>query len=271
VICGSDGLTLVDPGWKSAATDRALVRLLATLGAVPGDVRQFVVTHAHWDHYTQALDWEERYGAQVFLGRAEEDAAAVALVANHQTASFALGLRARPVARETVVVLGAAGGLGSASTQAAAALGAAVIGVVHRDGAEDFVKGTGPAHAVQLRELRQIRELTAGRGADIIADPIGGDAFDDAVRALAAGGRLLVLGFAAGGIPVLKVNRLLLRNIAVLGAGWGEFLRTDPSSLDLVVDGLTPPVTGRFPLADDRSAVELLEAGGVLGKIVIIP
>jgi NADPH2:quinone reductase len=151
-------------------------------------------------------------------------AQAVALVANHQTAYFALVLRAHLRAGETVAVLGAAGGLGSAATQVAHALGARVIAIAHRPGVEDFVRATGADDYLPLREgwAGRVRDLTGGRGVDVLVDPIGGDAFDDAVRVLAPGGRLLVLGFASGAIPSVKVNRLLLRNVGVLGAGWGS-------------------------------------------------
>ncbi|GAA1750314.1 NADPH:quinone oxidoreductase family protein [Aeromicrobium alkaliterrae] len=209
------------------------------------------------------------------------DTEAVALLANHQTAYFSLVVRARLEPRETVVVLGAAGGVGTAAIQVASALGARVIGVVHREGADDFVREVGADEVVPLRDgwAAQVRELTGGRGADIVIDPVGGDAFDDAVRCLAHDGRLVVVGFAGGGIPSVKVNRLLLRNVGVLGAGWGEALRADPTLLavvaggvdDLVVGGLRPAVTQRAPLADGASAVEQLAAGGVLGKIVLEP
>jgi NADPH2:quinone reductase len=210
-----------------------------------------------------------------------DDAEAVALLANHQTAYFSLVTRARWTAGETVVVLGAAGGVGSAAIQVAAGLGARVIGVVHRDGAADFVRSVGAEIVVQLREgwAQRVRELTDGRGADIVIDPVGGESFDDAVRALAPGGRIVVVGFAGGGIPTVKANRLLLRNVAVVGAGWGEYLTAAPSALpvvaggvaDLVAGGMRPPVTRRFDLAEGRSGVELLAAGGVLGKVVLVP
>lgn len=210
-----------------------------------------------------------------------DDAQAVALLANHQTAYFSLTTRARVAPGETVVVLGAAGGVGTAAIQVASALGARVIAVVHREGADEFVREVGADEVVALREgwAGLVRDLTDGRGADVVIDPVGGDAFGDAVRCLAPFGRIVVVGFAGGGIPSVKVNRLLLRNVAVLGAGWGEALRTDPSLLaivadgvaDLVAGGLRPPVTQRVPLADGAAAVELLAAGGVLGKIILEP
>lgn len=152
-----------------------------------------------------------------------DDVQAVAMAGNHQTAYFALVERARVAPGETVLVLGAAGGVGSASVQVARALGAGVIGVVHREGADEFVRSLGAQDVVRLGDgwADRVREVVPG-GVDLVIDPIGGPAFDDVVRVLAPGGRLVVVGFASGGgIPSVKVNRLLLRNIDVLGAGWG--------------------------------------------------
>lgn len=208
-----------------------------------------------------------------------DDAHAVALVANHQTAYFSLAVRAGLSAGDRVVVLGAAGGLGSASVQVAAAMGARVVAVVHREGAADFVRGLGAESVVRLAGDWG-REVKAVLGAaDVLVDPVGGDAFDAAVRVMAPGGRLVVVGFAGGDIPQLKVNRLLLRNIAVVGAGWGEWLRTSPESLTQIADGvaglvrngLRPPVTGRYPLDRGHEAIEALASGGVRGKVVIEP
>lgn len=208
-----------------------------------------------------------------------DDAEAVALVANHQTAYFSLVLRAGLRAGERVVVLGAAGGLGSATVQVAVAMGARVIAVVHREGADDFVRGLGAESVVRLDDGwgRKVRDIVGA--ADVLVDPVGGAAFDEAVRVLAPGGRLVVVGFAGGEIPLLKVNRLLLRNISVLGAGWGEWLRNSPTALGevaggvagLVAKGLRPPVSGRYRLEHGREALEVLERGGVRGKVVIEP
>jgi len=209
-----------------------------------------------------------------------DHADAAALLANHQTAHFALARRAALVPGETVLVLGSAGGLGSASVQLAKALGARVIAAVHREGAGEFLAGIGADDVVPLREgwAARVRELTGGRGADIVVDPVGGSAFDEAVRVVAPEGRLVVLGFAGGGIPEVKVNRLLLRNISVVGAGWGEYLRTRPEALrgtadslnKLVADGLRPPVTARYSLDRGAEALRDLENGQILGKAVLI-
>jgi NADPH2:quinone reductase len=124
-----------------------------------------------------------------------------------------------------------------------------------------------------------VRENTGGRGVDVVVDPVGGDPFDEAVRALATEGRLLVLGFAAGSIPAVKVNRLLLRNVGVLGVGWREFLMAHPDAQaeygrgvgELVAAGLRPPAPQRYPLSQGRAALESLAAGGVYGKVVLEP
>ena len=127
--------------------------------------------------------------------------------------------------------------------------------------------------------LEAVQEHTDGRGVDLVVDPIGGDAFDDAIRALATEGRLLVIGFAAGGIPTVKVNRLLLRNVSVIGVGYGEFVNRKPGSqsvfafgvAELVKAGLRPPPPVRFPLSKGADALESLAGGGVLGKLVLEP
>ena len=126
---------------------------------------------------------------------------------------------------------------------------------------------------------KAVREHTGGRGADVVVDPVGGEPFDEAVRALATEGRLLVLGFAAGTIPSVKVNRLLLRNAGVLGVGWREYVMANPDAQAeygrgvgrLVAEGLRPPAPQRYPLSEGRAALESLAAGGVYGKVILQP
>ncbi|MGV0801828.1 zinc-binding dehydrogenase, partial [Mycolicibacterium elephantis] len=158
---------------------------------------------------------------------------------------------------ETVLVLGSAGGIGVAAIQIAKALGAKVIAMVHRPHAVDFVKSLGADVVLPLTDgwLQSVKDATDREGVDLVVDPIGGEAFDDAVRALATEGRLLVIGFASGGgIPTVKVNRLLLRNVAVIGVGYGEYVNRKPGSQsvfafgvgELVKAGLRPPPPVRF-------------------------
>ncbi|PTR31341.1 NADPH2:quinone reductase [Rhodococcus sp. OK519] len=205
---------------------------------------------------------------------------AASLIINYQTMEFALARRARLQPGETVAILGAAGGVGTSAIQLAKAHGARVIAVVRRDGADDFLREIGADEVVRLDEGwdGRVRELTGGRGVDVVVDPVGGDAFDDAVRSLAPEGRLVVIGFAGGGIPSVKVNRVLFRNISIVGAAWGEFLRHEPSALaethaalvKHVRAGLRPIVKARYPLASAAEALVDLEAGRVLGKAVLV-
>jgi NADPH2:quinone reductase len=160
-------------------------------------------------------------------------------------------------------------------------LGAKVIAMVHRPEAREFVESLGADIVLPLTDgwLQAVKEHTDGRGVDLVVDPIGGEAFDDAVRALDTEGRLLVIGFAAGGIPTIKVNRLLLRNVSVIGVGYGEYVNRKPGAQSvfefgvnqLVKAGLRPPPPVRYPLSDGGAALQSLADGGVLGKMVLEP
>ena len=211
-----------------------------------------------------------------------DDAEAVSLLVNYNTMYFALARRAAMRPGDTVLVLGSAGGVGTAAIQVAQAMGAKkVIAVVHREAAADYVAALGADLVVPLSDgwADQVRDYTQGRGVDIVVDPIGGSTFDDALRVLAIDGKLLVIGFAAGGIPTVKVNRLLLRNVSVIGVAWGEYLNKVPGSAalfawglgQLVFLGLRPPPPQRYPLSEGRAALQSLAAGGVLGKVVLEP
>jgi NADPH2:quinone reductase len=210
-----------------------------------------------------------------------DDAEAVALLGNYQTMYFALAKRGALRPGETVLVLGSAGGVGTAAVQIAKAMGARVIAMVHRTNAIEFVESLGADVVLPLADgwLEAVKEHTGGRGVDLVVDPIGGEAFDDAIRAMATEGRLLVIGFAAGGIPTVKVNRLLLRNVSVIGVGYGEYVSRKPGSQsvfafgvgELVKAGLRPPPPVRFPLSKGAEALESLADGGVFGKVVLEP
>jgi NADPH2:quinone reductase len=211
-----------------------------------------------------------------------DDAEAVSLLVNYNTMYFALARRAAMRPGDVVLVLGSAGGVGTAAIQVARAMGASkVIALVHRTGATEFVESLGADVVLPLTDgwARAVRDQTDGRGVDIVVDPVGGPAFDDAIRVLAIDGKLLVIGFAAGAIPTVKVNRLLLRNVGVLGVAWGEYLHQVPGSAalfawglgQLVSLGLKPPPPQRYPLSDGRAALQSLADGGVLGKVVLEP
>jgi NADPH2:quinone reductase len=148
---------------------------------------------------------------------------------NYLTVHFALDERARYRAGETVLVHGAAGGVGVAALQVAAALGLETIAVVSTDAKAEVARANRATHTVPVDGFKdRVLELTGGRGVDIVLDPVGSDRFTDSLRSLAPNGRVVVLGFTGGEIPTVKVNRLLLRNTSVVGAGWGEYVRTFP-------------------------------------------
>jgi NADPH:quinone reductase len=178
-----------------------------------------------------------------------------------------------------VLVHGAAGGIGTAALQVAKGLGARTIAVVSSDhkervareaGADDVLRSHGPWKD-------QARELTGG-GVDLVLDPVGGDRFVDSLRTLAEGGRLLVIGFTGGSIPEVRVNRLLLNNTSVVGAGWGGFAAGKPELCreigdavdDLIERGFVRPlVTARYPLERATDALKLLDERGATGKVVL--
>ena len=206
--------------------------------------------------------------------------AAAGVPFNLLTVQFALRRRARLQPGETVLVHGASGGVGAAGLQLARAYGARTIAVVSTPEKEATAREAG-ADEVVLADgfLARVRELTGGRGVDVVLDPVGGDRFPDSLRSLAVEGRLLVVGFTGGDIPTVKVNRLLLTNTTVVGVGWGAFLTGSPGFLQeqwaevagLLADGRLTPVPGPvYELADARTALEDMQARRLRGKAVLV-
>jgi NADPH2:quinone reductase len=204
---------------------------------------------------------------------------AAAMVVNYHTVYFGLARRAGVKPGETVLVLGAAGGIGSAAVQVAKGLGARVIGGVAGEAQQTTAIAAGADDTLVLEEgfSAKIKEMTDGRGVDIVVDPLGDWLFTEGVRSLAPEGRIAVIGFAAGDIPTLKVNRLLLRNVSAVGVAWGAFLGLDPNlMLDagkalnaMYLDGrLKPPIGGRYQFEEIPDALHLLKRGAIPGKAV---
>ncbi|HEU0250363.1 MAG TPA: NADPH:quinone oxidoreductase family protein, partial [Solirubrobacteraceae bacterium] len=147
------------------------------------------------------------------------------VILNYHTVYFALKLRGRLQAGESVLVHGAGGGVGSAALQVAKALGATTIAVVSSEEKEGVAREADADHVVRSDgHWREQVSALSGGGVDVVLDPVGGDRFTDSLRSLKEGGRALVVGFTGGSIPEVKVNRLLLRNIEVVGAGWGAYV-----------------------------------------------
>jgi NADPH:quinone reductase len=204
---------------------------------------------------------------------------AAALPMNYLTMHFALVRRGRLQAGETVLVHGAAGGIGTAAVQLAKALGARVVAVTSTEEKGQVARQAGADDVVLAEGFRDaVKELTGGRGVDVVVDPVGGDRFTDSLRSLAREGRLLVIGFTEGSIPTVKVNRLLLNNISVVGVGWGAFFLADLPFLQeqwrdvrpLVESGALDPVIGSVhPLEDAGQALLEMDERRARGKVLL--
>lgn len=230
--------------------------------------------------------WAELVVAPEFLVMPLPDGtsfdAGAGFVVNFQTAHLALTRRGRLAEGEAVLVHGAAGGVGTACIQVARALGAGtIIGVASGRERMAVAMAAGADHALDAGEdwVVQVRELTGGRGADVVCDPVGGEATSQSLRCMAPEGRLLVIGFAAGAIPQIEANRLLLRHLDVIGVNWGGMLPLDQefpvrAARDLhrwLEKGYLQPVVGeRYRLQDGAHALEDFAARRVTGKPVLV-
>jgi|AP12_2_1047962.scaffolds.fasta_scaffold04678_3 NADPH:quinone reductase len=214
-----------------------------------------------------------------------EEGAALGLA--YQTSHFALVDRAAYRKGETVLVTGASGGVGLAGVEIAKALGATVIagvtsaekgGLCKRHGADHVIDLTAPDLRNSLRQ--QVYAAVGKRGVDIVLDNVGGDTFDGALRALAWCGRLVVVGFAAGRIPEIRANYLLVKNIAVIGLQWADYRERDPERVQRVqaelyglyeAGKLKPHISERYPLDRFADALARFVERGVLGKMILTP
>jgi NADPH:quinone reductase len=204
---------------------------------------------------------------------------AAGVVMNYHTAHFALHRRGHLRDGETVVVHGAAGGVGTAAVQVAKGAGARVLAVVSDARKVETARQAGADHVLLTQDwVAGVREATDGRGADVVVDVVGGDVFDQSLKVLAPEGRLLVVGFAGGRIPTVTVNRLLLRNISVVGVAWGAFLMHSPEVTatiareleTLAARGFVRPLVGTvFPFEEGAKALRELESRQALGKVVL--
>jgi NADPH2:quinone reductase len=205
--------------------------------------------------------------------------AAAALPLNYLTGLFALVRRGRAQPGETLLVHGAAGGVGTAAIQLGRALGLRTVAVVGDEAKQRFAVESGADHAVLASGwLDSVRELIGDRAVDLVLDPVGGDRMTDSLRSLAPEGRLLVLGFTAGEIPTVKVNRLLLGNTAVVGVASREFFDQHPATVPELwaqllqlrqTRALPDPPVQRFPFADARGALEAIAGRRTSGKVVL--
>ncbi|HWK29569.1 MAG TPA: NADPH:quinone oxidoreductase family protein [Solirubrobacter sp.] len=205
---------------------------------------------------------------------------AAAMIVNYHTVHFGLARRGGLARGERLLVLGAAGGIGTAGVQVGKGLGATVLAGVANEAQAATARAAGADDVVVLERgfAARVRELTAGAGIDVVLDPLGDWLFDEAVRTLAPEGRILVVGFVAGQIPNLKVNRLLLRNASAVGVAWGAFLDVDPTLIDsaatsldrMFADGVVRPrIAARHRFEELPSALHRLARGEIAGKAVV--
>jgi NADPH2:quinone reductase len=202
-----------------------------------------------------------------------------AMPLNYLTALFALAWRARAQTGETLLVHGAAGGVGTAAIHIGQALGLRTIAVVSDETKRKFTLECGAHHAVLSADwLTAVRARAGDRAIDIVLDPVGGDRMADSLRSLAPDGRLLVVGFAGGEIPAVKVNRLLLTNTGVLGAASLEYFDRHPGVISelwaqilrLRYAGVLPgPPMQWYPFEDARAALRAIQQRTVKGKVIL--
>lgn len=208
--------------------------------------------------------------------------AAAAFICTYATTQHALLDRAQLQAGETVLVLGAAGGVGTAAIQLAKAAGALVIAAASTTEKSQRCLTLGADHAIDLsqQDLRNtLKELTGGRGPDVIYDPVGGDLSEAAFRSIAWRGRHLVVGFAQGQIPALPLNLCLLKGASLVGVFWGEFAKREPKRNAAMMGELVrlhltgaiaPVIDRRFAMSELPAAFERMQSRQVTGKILLL-
>ncbi|WP_404815795.1 NADPH:quinone oxidoreductase family protein [Streptomyces thermolineatus] len=211
-----------------------------------------------------------------------DDAEAAALHIGYQTGWFGLHRRARLQPGETLLVHAAAGGVGSAAIQLGKAAGATVIGVVGGPEKAKAARDLGADVVVDRRSedfVSVVKEVTGGRGADVVYDPVGGDAYTGSTKCIAFEGRIVVVGFAGGTIPAPGLNHALVKNYSILGLHWGLYNAKDPAAVRacheeltrLAAEGVVKPlVSERVPLDGAADAVQRVADGTTTGRVVVV-
>jgi NADPH2:quinone reductase len=210
-----------------------------------------------------------------------DDVEAAALYIGHQTGYFGLHRRAHLQAGETLLVHAAAGGVGTAAVQLGKAAGARVIGVVGSAAKIAIAEQAGADHVIDRSTddfVTVVNELTGGKGADVIYDPVGGDTFERSTKCIAFEGRIVVIGFASGSVGVAKANHALIKNYGILGLHWGLYATRAPQliadahrELTRLADaGEVRPVIGRtLPFEQAAEAIQELAGGATVGRLVV--
>ena len=208
--------------------------------------------------------------------------AAAGMAITYQTSYFALTRRARLQEGEWLLVHAGASGVGVAALQLGKALGARTVATAGSDEKLAFCRSQGADHAIGYADpswVDQVKQITWGRGADVIYDPVGGDVFDLSTKCIAPEGRLLVVGFAAGRIPSIAANRVLLKNMSVVGVFWGRHVDENPAYLAEAQKNITdfhrqgkirPSVSITYPLSQAPAALRDLAQRKITGKAALV-
>ena len=212
-----------------------------------------------------------------------DDAEAAALHVGYQTGWFGLHRRARLQPGETLLVHAAAGGVGSAAVQLGKAAGATVIGVVGGQNKARVARELGCDVVIDRRTddiVAGVKEATGGRGADVVYDPVGGDAYTKSAKCVAFEGRIVVVGFASGTIPTPALNHALVKNYTIMGLHWGLYNTNDPAAVlrchqeltELAARGAVKPlISERVPMKSAADAVQRVADGTTTGRVVVLP
>ena len=242
---------------------------------------QRVLALTGWGGYATVIAVPEQRVFPIPDGMIFEEAAGFGLV--FQTSYCALVHRAALRSGETLLVHAAAGGVGLSAVQIGKALGARVIATSGSAEKLEIARQSGADVLINYRDddwVERVKQVTDGRGADVIYDPVGGDVFDGSGRCIAWEGRLLVIGFAGGRIPSMAANRVLLKNFSVVGVHWGRYLDDGSPLVDQWMDALfalyargqvRPVIYRSFPLPDAADALAAITSRESYGKVILLP
>ncbi len=212
-----------------------------------------------------------------------DDAQAAALYIGYQTSWFALHRRTQVRAGDVLLVHAAAGGVGSSAVQLGKAAGATVVGVVGNEAKAEVARTLGADVVVDRRTedfVQVVKDLTDGRGADIVYDPVGGETYQRSTKCIAFEGRIVVIGFAGGEIQSAALNHALVKNYSIVGLHWGLYNQRDPALVRHCHDELTtladagravPLVSERLGLEDVPAGLQRLADGATTGRVVFVP
>jgi NADPH2:quinone reductase len=248
-------------------------------GASGFSVGDRVMAYVEYGGYAQRVNAHPQATFPIPDQLSFEEAAVIPIA--YGTSYLSLTLRGMLKAGETVLITAAAGGVGLASIQIAKALDARVIALAGGADKLEIVRNAGADIAIDYREedwVNRVREESNGRGADIVIENVGGDIFEGCTRCIAWGGRLVVVGFSSGDIPLVKANRILLKHISLVGVHFGPMAKNAPEELadcfralmQLHEAGhLKPVIWKQYPLEQAAAALTALEARRSAGKIVL--